>query len=89
MAIWIGEVAAASTPRCGLRRLRNLAAGAFGFGQYCIDAFFGANDVGQRDAVKTAALRGYAGVVGERVPPVERQRRRAVGRTEADDSPWS
>lgn len=55
IAVWISKVAAVSTIRCALRWLGNLAASAFGFGQHCIDALFGADDVGEREVLVTSA----------------------------------
>ena len=57
IAVWISEVAAVPTPLFAVRWLDNLAGSAFGFGQHCIDALVGADDVAERDAVKAATVR--------------------------------
>lgn len=80
-----------------MRWLDDLAAGAVGLGQHRMDALFGADDVGERDTAKAAAV-GDAGVVGEHLPWVERQLGGAVGTAEGNEvalvhldgqpSPW-
>jgi hypothetical protein len=72
-----------------LGRPDDRAARAFSFRQDGVDALVGADDVRERDAAKAAAVRGDAGVGGERVLPVESQRRGTVAEAKLTHSPYS
>src|SRR5207245_3808040 len=61
------------------------SAGPFGFGQYRVDALLGADEVGERDTGKAAALRGDGGVGGERISREQPQHGHAV--VEAEGHP--
>ena len=51
IAVRIREVAEV-TPRCALRRLGDVAAGALGFSQHRVDALLSTDDVREREAAK-------------------------------------
>jgi hypothetical protein len=66
-----------------MRRFQHLGPGLLGVRHHGVDVFAPIEDVRQRERPEPAAIRCDARILGERIPPVEAQRRRAVAEPEA------